>query len=97
MQGAEEMSILRSRSPAHAHDLIEFTGNFLNAIGVRERPDEERLRRAAATLAGDQLVALRTAIATLLTPALPLGQPLTPESRVAAAVLFRQIAEALAW
>ena len=51
MQGAEEMSILRSRSPAHAHDLIEFTGNFLAAIGVRERPDEERLRRAACYLA----------------------------------------------
>lgn len=57
----------------------------------------ERLRRAAAALAADQLVGTRTAIATLLTPALPLGQPLTPESRVAAALLFRQVAEALAW
>lgn len=57
----------------------------------------ERLRRAASTLAGDQLVGTRTAIANILAPALPLGQPLTPESRAAAAGLFRQVSEGLAW
>jgi exopolyphosphatase/guanosine-5'-triphosphate,3'-diphosphate pyrophosphatase len=29
IQGAEELSVLRSRSPAHAHDLVEFTSSVL--------------------------------------------------------------------
>lgn len=57
----------------------------------------ERLRRAASTLAADQLVGLRTAISLLVAPVLQLGQPLTPECRVRAAELFRLIAEALEW
>jgi exopolyphosphatase/guanosine-5'-triphosphate,3'-diphosphate pyrophosphatase len=47
LQGAEEISVLRSRSPAHAHDLIEFSGQFLEAVGVRETDAEARLRRVA--------------------------------------------------
>jgi exopolyphosphatase / guanosine-5'-triphosphate,3'-diphosphate pyrophosphatase len=50
LQGAEEISILRSRSPAHADDLIEFTGQFMAAIHVSETADEERLRRVACYL-----------------------------------------------
>jgi exopolyphosphatase/guanosine-5'-triphosphate,3'-diphosphate pyrophosphatase len=50
LQGAEEISILRSRSPAHAGDLIEFTGDFLKAIRVNEAPAEERLRKVACYL-----------------------------------------------
>jgi exopolyphosphatase/guanosine-5'-triphosphate,3'-diphosphate pyrophosphatase len=50
LQGAEEISILRSRSPAHATDLIDFTNGFLNAIHVRETPAEERLRKVACYL-----------------------------------------------
>jgi len=50
LQGAEEISILRSRSLAHAADLIEFTSDFLTAIHVRETPAEERLRRVACYL-----------------------------------------------
>lgn len=50
LQGAEEISILRSRSPAHADDLIEFTGDFLSAIQVKETAEEERLRRVACYL-----------------------------------------------
>jgi exopolyphosphatase/guanosine-5'-triphosphate,3'-diphosphate pyrophosphatase len=50
LQGAEEISILRSRSPAHADDLIEFTGNFLASIHVKETRQEERLRRVACYL-----------------------------------------------
>lgn len=57
----------------------------------------ERLRRAASALAADQLVGLRTAISLLIAPALPLGQPMTAESRVRAAELFRLIADALEW
>jgi len=50
LQGAEEISILRSRSRAHAEDLIEFTADFLAAIHVRETPGEERLRKVACYL-----------------------------------------------
>jgi exopolyphosphatase/guanosine-5'-triphosphate,3'-diphosphate pyrophosphatase len=50
LQGAEEISILRSRSPAHAADLIAFTADFLNAVHVHETPAEERLRRVACYL-----------------------------------------------
>jgi exopolyphosphatase/guanosine-5'-triphosphate,3'-diphosphate pyrophosphatase len=50
MEGAEEISILRSRSPAHATDLVDFTADFLAAIHVNETADEERLRRVACYL-----------------------------------------------
>jgi exopolyphosphatase/guanosine-5'-triphosphate,3'-diphosphate pyrophosphatase len=50
LQGAEEISILRSRSPAHAGDLIDFTADFLTAIHVSETPEEERLRKVACYL-----------------------------------------------
>jgi exopolyphosphatase/guanosine-5'-triphosphate,3'-diphosphate pyrophosphatase len=50
LEGAEEISILRSRSPAHADDLIEFTGDFLKAVPVGETPQETRLRRVACYL-----------------------------------------------
>ncbi|UYO00368.1 MAG: Ppx/GppA family phosphatase [Devosia sp.] len=51
IQGAEELSILRSRSPAHADDLIEFTGNYLSVAGSRETAEQTRLRRVACLLA----------------------------------------------
>ncbi len=51
LQAAEEMSVLRSRSPAHAIDLIGFTGAFLDAIAVKETPAELRLRKVACYLA----------------------------------------------
>lgn len=51
LQGAEEMNTLRSRSPAHATDLIDFSAEFLTAIGVRETADELRLRKVACYLA----------------------------------------------
>ena len=50
LQGAEEISILRSRSPAHADDLIAFTADFLTAIHVKETAEEERLRKVACYL-----------------------------------------------
>jgi hypothetical protein len=56
-----------------------------------------RLRAAAASLAQDQCAGLRTSIANILAPALPLGATLTDESRRAAAVLFRQVSEGLSW
>jgi exopolyphosphatase / guanosine-5'-triphosphate,3'-diphosphate pyrophosphatase len=51
IQGAEELSVLRSRSPAHANDLIEFTGQFLAVTGVQESAEEARLRTVACLLA----------------------------------------------
>lgn len=50
MQAAEEISVLRSRSPLHAHDLNAFSSNFLNAIGFSETPEETRLRRVACLI-----------------------------------------------
>jgi exopolyphosphatase/guanosine-5'-triphosphate,3'-diphosphate pyrophosphatase len=51
IQGAEELSVLRSRSPSHASDLIEFTGQFLSVSGQMEDEDEARLRVVACLLA----------------------------------------------
>lgn len=51
IQGAEELSVLRSRSPAHAHDLVEFTSQFFAAAGIAESAEERRLRTVACLLA----------------------------------------------
>lgn len=51
IQGAEELSVLRSRSPAHASDLVEFTGQFLSAAGLVESAEQARLRVVACLLA----------------------------------------------
>lgn len=51
IQGAEELSVLRSRSPAHASDLIEFTAQYFVATGIVETAEESRLRQVACLLA----------------------------------------------
>jgi exopolyphosphatase/guanosine-5'-triphosphate,3'-diphosphate pyrophosphatase len=51
IQGAEELSVLRSRSPAHASDLVEFTGQFLAVSGMLETAEQARLRIVACLLA----------------------------------------------
>jgi exopolyphosphatase/guanosine-5'-triphosphate,3'-diphosphate pyrophosphatase len=51
IQGAEELSVLRSRSPAHADDLVEFTAQFLAAAGISETAEQTRLRTVACLLA----------------------------------------------
>lgn len=51
IQGAEELSILRSRSPAHGNDLIEFTAQYLEAAGTTETPAQARLRHVVCLLA----------------------------------------------
>jgi exopolyphosphatase / guanosine-5'-triphosphate,3'-diphosphate pyrophosphatase len=51
IQMAEQMSVLRSRSPGHATDLIDFTAGFLTAIGIGETDEEQRLRKVACYLA----------------------------------------------
>lgn len=51
IQAAEELSVLRSRSPSHANDLIEFTGQYFAAAGIAETAEESRLRTVACLLA----------------------------------------------
>jgi exopolyphosphatase/guanosine-5'-triphosphate,3'-diphosphate pyrophosphatase len=51
MQLAEDVNILRSRSPQHAEDLVEFSSGVLATLGIEEKPEEQRLRRAACYLA----------------------------------------------
>ena len=50
IRGAEELSVLRSRSPAHAGDLIGFTSQFLDATGIAESDEQARLRMVACLL-----------------------------------------------
>lgn len=47
---AETMNALRSRSPRHAYDLIEWTDRLVRAVKLRETDDEKRLRHAACLL-----------------------------------------------
>ncbi|MBJ3784342.1 Ppx/GppA phosphatase family protein [Devosia sediminis] len=51
IQGAEELSVLRSRSPAHANDLIEFTSQYFDCARIAETPEELRLRIVSCLLA----------------------------------------------
>ncbi len=51
IQGAEELSVLRSRSPAHANDLIEFTAQYFAAASLLESAADRRLRIVACLLA----------------------------------------------
>lgn len=51
LSAARELSILRSRSPAHAEELIDWSGAALAALGLKESEEEKRLRAAACLLA----------------------------------------------
>ncbi len=52
MQMAEEINVLRSRSPVHADDLIDFSSDFFKAAGIaRDRRTRHRLRKVACYLA----------------------------------------------
>lgn len=57
----------------------------------------ERIKAAAKSLAADQLVGTRTAIAEVVGGVLPPDTSLTDEGRKTAATLFGQIADALSW
>jgi exopolyphosphatase/guanosine-5'-triphosphate,3'-diphosphate pyrophosphatase len=48
---AEELAVLRSRSPIHARELIPWTKAVLDAFGIRETEEEERLRITVCLLA----------------------------------------------
>jgi exopolyphosphatase/guanosine-5'-triphosphate,3'-diphosphate pyrophosphatase len=48
---ANDLNILRSRAPAHGHELIAWTDAFMESSGLTETPEEKRLRHAACLLA----------------------------------------------
>ena len=48
---AHDLNVLRSRSPQHGEELIEWTDRFMASSGIGETEQEVRLRRAACLLA----------------------------------------------
>jgi exopolyphosphatase/guanosine-5'-triphosphate,3'-diphosphate pyrophosphatase len=48
---AAELNVLRSRSPEHGKELIDWTDRFMISSGIDESADERRLRHAACLLA----------------------------------------------
>ncbi len=51
LAAAEELNVLRSRTPAHGEELIAWTDRFLASTGLPETAEERRLRHAACLLA----------------------------------------------
>ncbi|OHV72214.1 exopolyphosphatase [Ensifer sp. LCM 4579] len=51
LTAADELAILRARSPEHARELAEWTGRMVPFFGVEETQEESRYRRAACLLA----------------------------------------------
>jgi exopolyphosphatase / guanosine-5'-triphosphate,3'-diphosphate pyrophosphatase len=48
---AGELNLLRSRSPRHGEELIDWTDRFMESSGIDETAEEQRLRHAACLLA----------------------------------------------
>src|SRR5215470_2519024 len=48
---AQELNVLRSRSPRHGEELADWTDKLVTATGLDETSDEKRLRHAACLLA----------------------------------------------
>lgn len=48
---ADELAILRARSPEHARELADWSGRTVPIFGIDETPDEARYRQAACLLA----------------------------------------------
>jgi exopolyphosphatase/guanosine-5'-triphosphate,3'-diphosphate pyrophosphatase len=48
---AQELNLLRSRSPVHGEELIHWTDRFMASSGLDETSEERRLRHAACLLA----------------------------------------------
>lgn len=48
---AEEMAVLRARSPAHSRELVKWTAKAFKTFGVKETEDTKRYREAACLLA----------------------------------------------
>jgi exopolyphosphatase / guanosine-5'-triphosphate,3'-diphosphate pyrophosphatase len=50
MEAAQELNILRSRSPEHGCELIAWTDLFMASTGIEETAEEKRLRHAGCLL-----------------------------------------------
>jgi exopolyphosphatase/guanosine-5'-triphosphate,3'-diphosphate pyrophosphatase len=50
IDAAQELNVLRSRSPAHGLELIDWTDRFMASTGIEETSDEKRLRHVACLL-----------------------------------------------
>jgi len=50
LAATQAMSILRARSPEHAHELIAWSDEAFNVLGIKENAQEKRLREAACYL-----------------------------------------------
>jgi exopolyphosphatase / guanosine-5'-triphosphate,3'-diphosphate pyrophosphatase len=50
ISAAQELNVLRSRSPKHGEELMTWTDRFMASSGVDETPEERRLRHAACLL-----------------------------------------------
>jgi exopolyphosphatase/guanosine-5'-triphosphate,3'-diphosphate pyrophosphatase len=48
---ADDLNVLRSRSPRHGEELIDWTDRFMASSGIDESAEEKRLRHAACLLA----------------------------------------------
>ncbi|MGL4490551.1 MAG: exopolyphosphatase [Rhizobiaceae bacterium] len=51
ISAAEELAVLRSRSPEHAHELADWTQMAFRVLGIQETDEEQRYREAACLLA----------------------------------------------
>jgi exopolyphosphatase/guanosine-5'-triphosphate,3'-diphosphate pyrophosphatase len=51
LEAANELAILRARSPEHARELAQWTGQAFKVFGVEETVEEARYRQAACLLA----------------------------------------------
>jgi len=51
LAAAQELNVLRSRSPRHGEELADWADKFMATSGLDETGDEKRLRRAACLLA----------------------------------------------
>ncbi len=51
LAAAGELAILRARSPEHARELAEWSGDMLGKLGIMETDEESRYRQAACLLA----------------------------------------------
>ena len=51
LASAQEFNLLRSRSPQHGEELIDWTDAFMATSGIDENTEEKRLRHAACLLA----------------------------------------------
>jgi exopolyphosphatase/guanosine-5'-triphosphate,3'-diphosphate pyrophosphatase len=50
LAAAQELNVLRSRSPRHGEELADWADRFMASTGIDETPDEKRLRHAACLL-----------------------------------------------